>query len=48
MGQVLAGVPVVSLPSSSAFPAIPYVIFPGNVGDSRALVDLLEILGAPR
>ena len=39
MGQVLQGVPVWLTGPESKFPNLPYVIFPGNVGDENALLD---------
>jgi uncharacterized protein YgbK (DUF1537 family) len=43
-GQVLPGVPVWILGDGSRFPGIPFVIFPGNVGDANALARVIEIL----
>ena len=37
LGQLLPGVPIWKLGPESKFPALPYVVFPGNVGDSDAL-----------
>jgi uncharacterized protein YgbK (DUF1537 family) len=42
LGQVLPGVPVWKAGEESKFPGISYVIFPGNVGDTNALVMLYE------
>jgi Uncharacterized protein conserved in bacteria len=42
LGQVLPGVPVWRLGEESAFPGLSYVVFPGNVGGSDALVQLAE------
>ena len=39
MGQILPGIPVWELGEESKYPGMPYVIFPGNVGDDRALLD---------
>ena len=39
LGQILKGVPVWLTGPESKFPNIPYVIFPGNVGDENALYD---------
>lgn len=46
LGQILPGVPVIKAPESNRFEGMPYVIFPGNVGDNRALVDVYEALDA--
>jgi uncharacterized protein YgbK (DUF1537 family) len=43
-GQILPGVPVVKTPADSRFGAIPYVIFPGNVGDDDAVGRACRIL----
>jgi len=40
-GQVLPGVPLWRLGTGARFPGIPYVVFPGNVGDDGALRDVL-------
>jgi uncharacterized protein YgbK (DUF1537 family) len=39
LGQILKGVPVWLTGQESRFPDMPYVIFPGNVGDENALYD---------
>ena len=44
LGQVLPGVPVWRLGAESRFPGIPYVVFPGNVGDGKALADVIRKL----
>jgi uncharacterized protein YgbK (DUF1537 family) len=44
LGQILPGVPVLRAPDQSSQPGIPYVIFPGNVGDENSLLRILEIL----
>lgn len=38
MGQILPGIPVWELGKESKYPGMPYVIFPGNVGDDNALL----------
>lgn len=42
MGQILKGIPVWETGGESLFPNMPYVIFPGNVGDESALKDAVE------
>jgi uncharacterized protein YgbK (DUF1537 family) len=42
LGQILPGVPVWRLGPESRFPGIPYIVFPGNVGGARALVDAVK------
>jgi uncharacterized protein YgbK (DUF1537 family) len=48
LGQLLPGVPVWRLGEESRFPRMPYVIFPGNVGDSEALVSAVDVLRGGR
>ena len=44
LGQILPGVPVWQLGKESRFPGIPFVIFPGNVGEMDDLKKVVEIL----
>lgn len=44
LGQIQPGVPVWKTDERSRFPNIPYVIFPGNVGDDDTLFNALEAL----
>ena len=44
LGQLVPGVPVWRLGPESRFPQLPYIVFPGNVGDSNALLDAFRIL----
>ncbi len=39
-GQAIPGVPVILTGRDHAWPSLPYVIFPGNVGDDRSLAEL--------
>jgi uncharacterized protein YgbK (DUF1537 family) len=39
LGQIMPGVPVWRLGRETRFHAVPYVVFPGNVGSPRALAD---------
>jgi uncharacterized protein YgbK (DUF1537 family) len=43
-GQILPGVPVWQLGPESRYPGMPYIVFPGNVGGSEALADVVRIL----
>jgi uncharacterized protein YgbK (DUF1537 family) len=43
LGQILPGVPVWLLDNSSRWPGVPLVVFPGNVGDDRALLDAVRV-----
>ncbi|HEX5913879.1 MAG TPA: nucleotide-binding domain containing protein, partial [Rubrobacter sp.] len=48
-GQMLPG--IVSawiLPEGSTYPGLPYVVFPGNVGDEDALVKVIQKLRGAR
>ncbi|MEA4815428.1 MAG: four-carbon acid sugar kinase family protein [Lachnospiraceae bacterium] len=44
MGQIKPGIPVWLTGEESKFPNMPYVIFPGNVGDVSTLREACEIL----
>lgn len=44
MGQILPGIPVWRTGQESKFPDMPYVIFPGNVGDEYSLLEAVKKL----
>lgn len=44
-GQILPGVPVWQLGPESRHPGLGYIVFPGNVGDSQSLVEIVTMLG---
>ena len=44
LGQIKPGIPVWQTGSESKFPEIPYVIFPGNVGEIETLREAAEVL----
>lgn len=44
LGQILPGVPVWRLGAESRIPDLAYIVFPGNVGDRRALADVVRRL----
>ncbi len=44
MGQIRPGIPVWQTGEESRFPSMPYVIFPGNVGEKETLREALEVL----
>jgi len=46
LGQILPGVPVWRLGPESRHAGIPYIVFPGNVGDDDALADTVQALSA--
>lgn len=43
-GQIAPGIPVWELDAHSRFPGMPYVVFPGNVGETRTLSDVVAVL----
>ncbi|KAA8542841.1 hypothetical protein F0562_023993 [Nyssa sinensis] len=47
VGQALAGVPLWQLGPESRHPGIPYIVFPGNVGDSKALAEVVRCWARP-
>ncbi|XP_052722736.1 uncharacterized protein LOC108345567 isoform X2 [Vigna angularis] len=42
VGQALAGIPLWLLGPESRHPGIPYIVFPGNVGNSTALAEVVK------
>lgn len=48
LGQILPGVPVWRTGDESRHPGLAYIVFPGNVGDSSALVQVVTALGRIR
>ena len=44
LGQIRPGVPVWRIGEESRFPQLPYVIFPGNVGEVTTLREAVELL----
>jgi uncharacterized protein YgbK (DUF1537 family) len=42
LGQVLPGVPVWEVGPESRYPGLPYVVFPGNVGDADSLARIVS------
>lgn len=46
LGQVKPGIPVLSTDEESKFPGIPYVIFPGNVGEKDTLKEVVRELSS--
>ena len=44
LGQILPGVPVWRLGEEALFGGVPYVVFPGNVGDDQSLAQAVSIL----
>jgi uncharacterized protein YgbK (DUF1537 family) len=46
LGPIIPGVPVWKMDKNSKFPNIHYVVFPGNVGDEKAIVLVSNLLDA--
>ncbi|MBN2221792.1 MAG: hydroxyacid dehydrogenase, partial [Vallitaleaceae bacterium] len=44
LGQVKPGIPVWETDEHSKFPKIPYIIFPGNVGQDETLLEIVSML----
>jgi uncharacterized protein YgbK (DUF1537 family) len=44
LGQAILGVPVWQTGEESRWPDLPYVVFPGNVGDAAAVRRMIRIL----
>ena len=44
LGQIRPGIPVWQTGGDSKFPHIPYVVFPGNVGEENTLKEAVEVL----
>lgn len=42
LGQIFPGIPIWELGEESKYPRIPYVVFPGNVGDENTLLKIYE------
>ncbi|MBA7706287.1 hypothetical protein ES703_115139 [subsurface metagenome] len=47
LGQIIDGVPVWRLGTEARWQDIPYVVYPGNVGNDDALRKVVEILKGP-
>ncbi|CAI9113691.1 OLC1v1014344C1 [Oldenlandia corymbosa var. corymbosa] len=47
LGQALPGVPLWQLGSESKHPEVPYIVFPGNVGDANALAEVVKRWARP-
>lgn len=44
LGQIQPGIPVWKLGEESRFSGVPYIIFPGNVGEADTLKNVVEVL----
>ncbi|MCM0760419.1 MULTISPECIES: four-carbon acid sugar kinase family protein [Sporomusa] len=44
LGQIRPGIPVWKTGAESKFPQIPFIIFPGNVGEQNTLKEAIEVL----
>ncbi|KAI3454942.1 hypothetical protein Pfo_011605 [Paulownia fortunei] len=47
VGQALAGVPLWQLGPESRHPGVPYIVFPGNVGDGKAVAEVVKCWTCP-
>ncbi|KAK4436891.1 L-threonate dehydrogenase [Sesamum alatum] len=47
VGQAMAGVPLWQLGPESRHPGVPYIVFPGNVGDSNAVAEVVKRWARP-
>ncbi|XP_044465929.1 uncharacterized protein LOC123196112 isoform X2 [Mangifera indica] len=47
VGQALAGVPLWQLGPESRHPGVPYIVFPGNVGNNNALAQVVKSWARP-
>ncbi|SHN31273.1 Uncharacterized conserved protein YgbK, DUF1537 family [Cyclobacterium lianum] len=43
LGQIIPGVPVWEMGDETRFPGMPYVVYPGNVGDADSLAHVFEL-----
>jgi len=46
LGQIIAGVPVWEMGEETRFPGMPYVVYPGNVGDAESLAGVYDLFTA--
>ncbi|WP_439481115.1 four-carbon acid sugar kinase family protein [Cyclobacterium plantarum] len=46
LGQIIAGVPVWEMGEETRFPGMPYVVYPGNVGDAESLARVYDLFTA--
>ena len=44
LGQILPGVPVWGMGKETRFPGLPYIVFPGNVGNEKSLSEIIQKL----
>ncbi|KAL0342348.1 UNVERIFIED_CONTAM: D-tagatose-1,6-bisphosphate aldolase subunit GatY [Sesamum calycinum] len=47
VGQAMAGVPLWQLGPESRHPGVPYIVFPGNVGDNKAVAEVVKRWARP-
>jgi uncharacterized protein YgbK (DUF1537 family) len=48
LGQILSGVPVWQSGPESKFPDMPYIVFPGNVGSTNAISEVVQAFREPK
>ncbi|WP_298551460.1 four-carbon acid sugar kinase family protein [uncultured Algibacter sp.] len=44
LGQIESGIPVWSMGKETKFPELPYIVFPGNVGNENSLLTIIQKL----
>jgi len=44
LGQIIPGVPIWNLQEESKFPGVPLIVYPGNVGDQKGLLQVIQKL----
>ncbi len=44
LGQIEPGIPVWEMDGGTKFPGLPYIVFPGNVGDEKSLLTITQKL----
>ncbi len=44
LGAIMPGVPIWKLDKNSKFPGMPYIVFPGNVGEENSLAEIILAL----
>jgi len=44
LGQIEPGIPVWKMGEETKFPKLPYIVFPGNVGDEKSLLKIIQKL----
>ena len=48
LGQMIPGVPIWQAQAESRFPGMPFIVYPGNVGDDSGLTQVIQKLDPKR